>query len=122
MSPKEKRKNHKRERENRGPNSVLDSVLPLIDKPCMKLQHTAALALTGWFLITPPPQANGRYDTSAPLSRWKIEGGAGTRKECKDTQALLTSRAIKESRPSDVEAVKDAQCVPMDDPRLLGKP
>jgi hypothetical protein len=122
MSPKEQRKDHKRECENRGPNSVLDSGLPLIDKPCMKLQHIAALALTGWFLITPPPQANGHYDTSAPLSRWKIEGGAGTRKECKETQALLTSRATKESRPSDVEAVKDAQCLPMDDPRLLGNP
>jgi hypothetical protein len=103
-------------------NGVLDSGLPLIDKPCMKLRHTAALALTGWFLITPPPQTNGHYDTSAPLYRWKIEGGAGTRKECKETQALLSSRAIKENRASDVEAVKDTQCVPMDDPRLLVNP
>jgi hypothetical protein len=88
----------------------------------MRLRHIAPSALIGWFLITPPPQANGHFDSSAPLSRWKIEGGAGTRKECEQTRALLTSRATKESRPSDVEAVKDAQCVPMDDPRLLGKP
>jgi len=103
-------------------SSVLDSGSALIDKPWMKLRHTAALALTGWFLITPPPQANGHYDTSAPLSQWKIEGGAGTREECKKTQALLSSRATKESRPSDIQAIKDAQCVPMDDPRLLGHP
>jgi hypothetical protein len=121
MSQQGQRKGHEQDREHRA-NSVLDSGLPLIDKPCMKLRDAAALALIGWFLITPPPQANGHYDTAAPLSRWKIEGGAGTRKECEETQALLTSRATKESRPSDVEAVKDARCVPMDDPRLLGKP
>ena len=87
----------------------------------MKLRHTAAIALTGWFMITPPPQANGHYDTSAPLSNWKIEGGAGTREECQQTQALLTSRAVKQGRPGDIEAVKDARCVPMNDPRLQGK-
>jgi hypothetical protein len=86
----------------------------------MKLRHTAVVVLTGWFLITPPPLANGRYDTSAPLSKWKVEGGAGTREQCKEEQALLGSRAAKEARPADIEAVKDAQCVPMDDPRLEG--
>jgi hypothetical protein len=88
----------------------------------MKLRHTAAVALVGWFLITPPPQTNGHYDTSAPLSQWKIEGGAGTRKECEETQAFLSSSALKEKRPSDLEAARDAKCVPMDDPRLLGAP
>jgi hypothetical protein len=87
----------------------------------MKLGHTAVVAIAGWFLVTPPPLANGRYDTSAPLSAWKVEGGAGTREQCKEAQALLTSRATKEGRPADIEAVKDAQCVPMDDPRLEGK-
>jgi hypothetical protein len=100
---------------------ALDGELPLIDKPCMKLRHAAAVALTGWFLITPPPQANGRYDTSAHLPNWKIEGGADTREQCRETQALLSARAIKEGRPSDIEEIKDAQCVSMDDPRLEGK-
>lgn len=86
----------------------------------MKLRHLAAVMLTGWFLITPPPQANGHHDSAAPLSKWKVEGGAGTREQCKETQALLSARAVNEGKPSDVEELKDAQCVSMDDPRLEG--
>jgi hypothetical protein len=87
----------------------------------MKLEYAAACLLTGWFLITPPLHANGRYDSSAPLSKWKVEGGAASLQECKDTQALLSSRAAKEGKASDVEAVKDARCVSQDDPRLEAK-
>jgi hypothetical protein len=87
----------------------------------MKLRHAAPVALAGWFLITPPPQSNGHYDRSAPLSKWKVEGGAGTREQCKETQAVLSARAIKEGRPSDIEEIRHAQCVPMDDPRLEGE-
>lgn len=83
----------------------------------MKLQHAAALALAGWYLIT-PPQAKGRFDTSAPWSQWRIEAGFGTGEECKKTLALLSARALKEGRPDDIEAVKDAQCVSTDDLRL----
>lgn len=101
--------------------SALDGELALIDKPWMKLGHAAAIALAGWFLVTPPSQSDGHYDTSAPLSKWKIEGGAGTREQCKETRALLSGRAIKEGRPSDIVAIKHAQCVSMDDPRLEGE-
>jgi hypothetical protein len=87
----------------------------------MKLEHATACLLTGWFLITPPMHADGRYDTSAPISKWKVEGGAASLQECKDTQALLSSRATKEGRASDVEAVKDARCVSQEDPRLEAK-
>jgi len=86
----------------------------------MKLQHAAALALTGWYLMTPPTQAKGRYDTSAPLSKWRIEAGFGTGEECKKTLVLLSSRALKEGKPDDIEALKDAQCVATDDARLKG--
>ena len=86
----------------------------------MKLEYIAALVLAGWFLVTPPPRANGHFDVSAPLSKWKVEGGAGTREQCIAARALLRSRAAKENNPSDIEAIKNAQCVPMDDPRLEG--
>ena len=76
--------------------------------------------LTGWFLITPPLQANGHYDLSAPLSKWKVEGGAGSRQACEQTQALLGSRAAQENNSSDIQAVKSAKCVPMNDPHLEG--
>ena len=87
----------------------------------MKLRHTAAVALTGWFMITPPPLSTGHYDTSAPLSKWKIEGGAATREECEQTRTLLSGHATKQGRASDIEAVKDARCVAQDDPALQGK-
>ncbi|HLK88100.1 MAG TPA: hypothetical protein VKT27_16480 [Candidatus Binataceae bacterium] len=86
----------------------------------MNIRYAAGLVLAGWFLITPPLQANGRYDLAASLSKWKIEGGAGSREQCLQTRALLSARAAKENNPSDIEAVKSARCVPMNDPQLEG--
>jgi len=46
----------------------------------MNLRHAAALALVGWYLITPPSQfepprlSNGTFDRSAPFSRWLPNG------------------------------------------------
>ncbi len=109
------------------PMSPTDDLPPPEKERAIKLLSSATIVpgsspatLTGWFLITPPPQANGHYDTSAPLSKWKIEEGAGTREKCREVQAFLTLRARKEGKPSDVEEVKDAWCVSMDDPRLEG--
>jgi len=86
----------------------------------MKLQHAAALALAGWYLMTPPIQAKGRYETSAPLSKWRIEAGFGSSEDCKKTLVGLASRAREEGKTQDIEAVKDAQCVATDDSRLKG--
>jgi hypothetical protein len=86
----------------------------------MKLRHAAALALTGWYLMTPPPQAKGRYDKSAPLENWRIEAGFATGEDCRRTLSVLSSRAAKEGKSNDIEAVKDAQCVSTDDPRIKG--
>jgi len=76
------------------------------------------VAVSGWFLITPPRQSNGHYDVSAPLSKWKVEEGAGDREKCKGLQALLNSLALKKGQPDDIEEVKNARCVAMDDPRF----
>jgi hypothetical protein len=54
------------------------------------------------------------------LSKWKIEEGAGTREKCREVQAFLTLRVRKDGNPSDIEEVKGASCVSMDDPRLEG--
>jgi hypothetical protein len=75
-------------------------------------------AQAGWFLITPPQEANGHYDASAPLSKWKIEEGAGSREKCQEVQAFLGSLAQKKGAPGDIEEIKAAQCVSMHDPRL----
>jgi hypothetical protein len=81
---------------------------------------TSSGADAGWFLITPPPQSDGHYDVSAPLSKWKIEEGAGSREKCERLQTFLKSAAPKQGQPADVEEVKDSRCVAMDDPRLEG--
>jgi hypothetical protein len=74
---------------------------------------------TGWFLIT-PPKASSHYDTLAPLSRWKVEEGAGSLEKCKQLQAFLSSLVLKQGAPSDVEEVKDARCISMADPGFDG--
>lgn len=87
----------------------------------MKLQHAAAaLALAGWYLLTPPLQDNGHFDTSAPLSEWRIQSGFGTGEDCKNTVAELSSKAMKEGRSGDADELKASQCVSTDDPRLKG--
>ena len=83
----------------------------------MKPHHAAVLALAGWYLIT-PPQAKGRFDTSAPWPQWRLEAGFATGDECKKTLGLLKSRALEEGRADDIDAAKDAQCVATDDARL----
>jgi len=98
----------------------VDGGVSLIDKSFMKLRYAAVLALTGWYLITPPPQANGHLDTSAPLSQWRIQSGFGTGEDCKNTVAELSSKALKEGKSDDAEELKASQCVSTDDPRLKG--
>ncbi len=79
---------------------------------------TRAAANGGWFLISPPRTPDGHFDPSAPLSKWMIEEGAGSRDKCERLRAVLDSMALKQGRPSDVEQVKAARCVAVDDPRL----
>jgi len=79
----------------------------------------ASKASAGWFLIT-PPKSSSHYDTSAPLSKWKVEEGAGSFEKCKELQAFLSSLVLKQGKPSDIELVKDARCISMDDPGFEG--
>jgi len=109
------------------PMSPTDDLPPLEKQQAIKLLSSVTIspgsnpgADAGWFLITPPPQSDGHYDVSAPLSKWKIEEGAGTRDKCERLQTFLRSAAPRQGRPADIEEVKDARCVPMDDPRLEG--
>ncbi len=83
----------------------------------MRRTIAAALALTGWYLMT-PPQTNGRFDSAAPLSQWMIEAGFPTGDACRKTLIELESRARQEGRSADVAKVKQARCLPTDDPRL----
>jgi hypothetical protein len=85
-----------------------------------EIEATYAAADSGWFLITPPQKADGHFDDSVPLSKWKVEEGAGSQDECERLRATLSSLALKQGQPADIEQVKAARCVSMDDPRLEG--
>jgi hypothetical protein len=69
----------------------------------MKLQHTAALALVGWYLISPPwkPYANGRNrpDPQAPISEWYFQQMDRKSWEISRTGArLFTAQAACEAK------------------------
>ncbi len=57
----------------------------------MKLQHTIALALIGWYLMRPPlPHLNAHAATTgtpASLSRWVVVRTFFTQKECEAHRA-----------------------------------
>jgi hypothetical protein len=86
----------------------------------MKLRDAVAVALTGWYLLTPPMNANRHYNRSAPLPDWHIEAGFPSGEDCRKTLAVLASRARAERSTADVEKVKEARCVSSDDPALKG--
>jgi len=107
------------------PMSPMNDLPPSEKQRALKLLTSVTIvpgsnngAHAGWFLITPPQEADGHYDATAPLSKWKIEEGAGSREKCQEVQAFLSSLAQKKGGPGDVEETKAAQCVSMDDPRL----
>jgi hypothetical protein len=38
----------------------------------MKPRHAAALALVGWYLMTPPMYERHHIDADVPVSQWQI--------------------------------------------------
>jgi hypothetical protein len=87
--------------------------------PASSMSRSSPRATTSWFLIT-PPKASSHYDTSAPLTKWKVEEGAGSLEKCRELQAFLSSLVLKQGEPSDIEEVKDARCISVDDPGFEG--
>jgi hypothetical protein len=106
----------------------------------VKLRHTAALVLVGWYLMLPPLRLEGpasdpntpvEVDTQAPLSAWKIVHRFDTAKECYNypdhIRKILREREpnpnSKEAKGEDAMAkywFDRAQCVATDDPRVAG--
>ncbi|HYA35912.1 MAG TPA: hypothetical protein VEF03_09835, partial [Candidatus Binataceae bacterium] len=59
----------------------------------MKLHHAAALALVGWYLITPPvvfdaQSKSTQVDQNAPLSQWKVRERFEKQKDCEEALQL----------------------------------
>lgn len=105
----------------------------------MKIRHAAALALVGWYLMTPPvTDNNGHYmiAENAPLSDWKNIGGFDSADECTEYKFWLNSglkkrygedfgtrlaRLLRSKGTYEIAsdaATLVAQCIASDDPRL----
>ena len=55
-------------------------------------RHTAALALVGWYLVTPPPDdGGGAWNQSAPLRAWVLVSSHDSAKECEQAKIELTT-------------------------------
>lgn len=63
----------------------------------MNLRHATALALVGWYLMTPPIQGNSDTDihlhVDAPLLKWNNESSHDTASECQEALAQMKQMA-----------------------------
>jgi hypothetical protein len=108
----------------------------------MKLHHTAALALVGWYLMCPPSKGpnprGGEVFSRAPLWDWEQVAVFDTAKECSDarsrdvTEMSQSVAIIKEQVPAPTaQRLREVnnmwiqidleQCIASDDPRLKEK-
>jgi hypothetical protein len=88
----------------------------------MKTSHAAALALVGWYLMTPPPD-----NLKAPISQWEINASYDTAEQCSLEQGVYFNTGMKQRKQklgnlrAANEAMLRAQCIATDDPRLKEK-
>ncbi len=85
----------------------------------MKLRHTAALALVGWYLMLPPVVSRWplREQSNAPLSRWAIMASFDSAEHCENAHANLDE---EHKDRSDALVFLGVACIGTDDPRLKG--
>jgi len=100
----------------------------------MNLRHAAALALVGWYLMTPLAQKSVKSEASAPISTWTIILSYDTAAACesdraRDLKAEMNQRfkevcaaiGIDNFRCKVAMAGATEQCIATDDPRLKEK-
>jgi hypothetical protein len=114
----------------------------------MTLRHAAALAVVGWYLLTPVPAGDTGYwgrlhdlifgaSEYAPMSRWNQLGAFDTAEKCDaaqtkedDSTMESFSQTQEEKGKSKAETAVDAWkkgvgdesvCIASDDPRLKEK-
>jgi hypothetical protein len=89
----------------------------------MKLRHTTALALVGWYLLMPvlDPHSWEPVRGTLPLSRWSNEGSYDTARECMRARDELLDKFYKLNvPPKAIAGLMTGQCIASDDPRLKG--
>jgi hypothetical protein len=101
----------------------------------MKLRHTAALALTGWYLMLAPRTSDTlpvTYDATAPLGQWNVVGSYDTAAECDKGKHEIPNQILQnrdkmtaEKKVAATQTVTNllssSDCIASDDPRLKSK-
>jgi len=97
----------------------------------MKLRHAAALPLVGWYLMTPPMDAQHNVRSDLPLGQWAITLSFDSAKECEAERSREFDHSLKDltdpANMSTDQLIRDGwkvelqrKCVATDDPRLKG--
>jgi len=99
----------------------------------MKLYRAAALALVGWYLMSPPVNgdspATAFLKRLAPLSEWDIVDSYDTAAECRKARkqyaedipnTLSSAKATDNGMRITIDKAQGAKCIATDDPRLKG--
>ena len=88
----------------------------------MKHRHAAALALVGWYLMTPPFTPDHAVHSDAPYGHWAIRHSFDRSEDCEREKYRLRKTAydlLVEQRSDPRECdMCEAMCVATDDPRL----
>ncbi len=87
----------------------------------MKPRHVAALALVGWYLMTPPiNNRTGKYDSTAPLSTglWFTIASFDTADRCEDIRSKMADGYKKTHDSSGLDRMVNSTCIASNDLRL----
>jgi len=83
----------------------------------MKLHHTAALALLGWYLMMPYAKPGKILDDTS-LARWSHVSSFDTAAVCDTAGRNAIERAKKDPDATWLEIALKFECIASDDPRL----
>jgi hypothetical protein len=93
----------------------------------MNSRHAAALALLGWYLMSPPLALSSSrqisLDLSKPLSEWYPLESYETVADCNKEIDAMNKRAVSQAlKHHTMLELSHAQCIASDDPRFKGNP
>jgi len=99
----------------------------------MNLGHAAALALVGWYLLTPPFYVTNAgvidlIEGNAPMSKWRHIASFDTAPDCEagrlknfEKVAEMMNGISAHAYELQIDSANRAQCIASDDPRLKEK-